>query len=152
MGGGTCGLRVGAMLWVDVGTISAMALWILHSCECVLPSVPHSGILSSTSVLVLYSSGKAVDLRRIGWHLGGVVVHRAKFRRLCWSRTADGGKEASSSIGIIGDVRKAPRIRLHAVFGSFCSLSTYLFCLFYKSSALKSRIGVTQLVYRRRGC
>ena len=63
-----------------------------------------------------------------------------------------GGSDASSSIGRIGEVQKALRIRLVAVFRSVWRLSIYSFCPLNHASSPKSRIGRTQVVYSRRKC
>jgi hypothetical protein len=66
------------------------------------------------------SGGKVVDvLSRIGWCSGSVMVRRAYFLQVCCSRMAGGGSDASTSIGMTGEVRNAPRIRLEAAFCSF---------------------------------
>ena len=66
---------------------------------------------------VLNSGGNVVDdLNHMGWHSGSDIILRAYFRQACCSRMAGGGSDASSSIGIIGEVQKAPRIGLKAVF------------------------------------
>lgn len=71
----------------------------------------------STSTPVPNSGGNVVDvLSRIGWCSGSVIVRRAYFRQVCCSRMSGGGSDASSSMGMIGEVRNAPRIRLEAVF------------------------------------
>ena len=63
------------------------------------------------------SGGKLVDdLSRMGWYSGSVIVRMAYFRHACWSRIAGGGSDASISMGMAGEVRNAPRIRLLAVF------------------------------------
>ena len=73
----------------------------------------------STSITELNSGGNIVDvLCRMGWCSGRVMVRRAYFQHLCCSRIEVGGSDASSSIGMIGEVRNAPRIRLEAVFWS----------------------------------
>ena len=64
-----------------------------------------------------YSGGKLVnDRSRMGWDSGRVMVRMACFQHACWSRIAGGGSDASIYIGMAGDVRNAPRIRLLAVF------------------------------------
>ena len=40
------------------------------------------------------------------------MVRRVHFLQICCSRMASGGSDASSSIGMTGDVRNAPRICL----------------------------------------
>ena len=61
--------------------------------------------------------GKLVDDHsRMGWDSGRVTVRMAYFRHACSSRIAGGGSDASISIGMAGDIRNAPRIRLLAVF------------------------------------
>ena len=63
------------------------------------------------------SGGKLVDdLSRMGWYSGRVMVRIAYFRHACWSRIAGGRSDASISMGMAGEVRNAPRIRLLAVF------------------------------------
>ena len=100
------------------------------------------------SIPVLNSGGKVVDvLRRMGCCSGSVMVQRVYFLLVCCSRMAVNGSDASSSIGIMGEAWKAPRIRLEAMFWSFCSLSVYPFCPLHQASVPKSRIGRTQLVY-----
>ena len=59
------------------------------------------------------SGGKLVDDRsRIGWDSGRIMLRMAYFRHACWSRIAGGGNNASISMGMAGQVRNAPRIRL----------------------------------------
>ena len=71
----------------------------------------------STSILELNSGGNVVDvLCRMGWCSGRVMVQRAYFLHVSCSRMEVGGSDASSSIGIMGEVRNAPRIRLEAEF------------------------------------
>ena len=65
---------------------------------------------------------------------------------------AVGGSDASSSIGVIGEVLKAPKIRLDAVFWSVWSLLMYPFCSLHQASTPKSRIGRTQVIYSCRRC
>ena len=61
--------------------------------------------------------GKVVDdLSHMGWDSGRVMVRMAYFRPACWSRIAGGGSDGSISLGMAGEVRNAPRIRLLAVF------------------------------------
>ena len=63
------------------------------------------------------SVGKLVDaLSRMGWDSGRVMVRMACFRHAYWSRIAGGGSDASISMGMAGEVRNAPRIRLLAAF------------------------------------
>ena len=101
------------------GVRLAMVLWILHSWECLLLVVSQSCCWISTSIPELNSGGNVVDvLCRVGWCSGRVMVRRAYFLHVCCSRMEVGGSEASSSIGMIGEVRNAPRIRLKAVFWS----------------------------------
>ena len=135
------------------GVRVAMLLWILQSWECLLFMVSQSHCWMSVSMPVLNSGGKVVDvLRRMGYCSGSVMVRRSYFLQVCCSRMAVGGSDASSSIGIMGEVRKATRICLEAVFWSFCSLSVYPFCPLHQASVPKSRIGRTQLVYSWRMC
>ena len=83
----------------------------------------------SISITVLNSGGNVVEvLKRIRWRSGSDIVRRAYFRQVCCSRMAVGGSDASSSIGVIGEVWKAPKIRLDAVFWSVWSLLMYPFC------------------------
>ena len=97
---------------------------------------------------VLNSGGNVLEvLNRMGWRLGSDIVWRVYFQQVCCSRMAVGGSNASSSIGAIGEVRKAPKIRLEAVFCSVWSLLMYSFCPLHQASTPKSRIGITQVVY-----
>ena len=101
------------------GVRLAMVLWIFQSWECLLLAVSQSCCWISTSIPELNSGGNVVDvLCYMGWCSGRVIVRWAYFLQVCWSQIAVGGSNASSSIGIIGDVRNAPRIRLDAVFCS----------------------------------
>ena len=130
-----------------------MVLWIFQSWECLLLLVSQSCCWISTSIPELNSDGSVVNvLCRMGCYSGMVIVRSAYFLQVCWSRMAVGGIDASSSIGMIGDVRNAPRIRQDAVFWSICRLSMYLFCPPNHASAPKSRIGRTQVVYSWRKC
>ena len=66
---------------------------------------------------VLNSAGNVVEvLNLMGWCSGSDILQRAYFRQVCCSRMAVGGSDTSSSIGVIGEVRKALKIRLEAVF------------------------------------
>ena len=139
--------------WVVDGVRVAMLLWILQNCERLLLMVSQSHYWMSVSMPVQNSGRKVVDvLRRMGCCSESVMVWRAYFLQVCCSRMAVGGSDASSSIGIMGEVRKAPRICLEAVFWSFCSLSVYPFCPLHQASVPKSRIGRTQLVHSWRMC
>ena len=107
----------------------------------------------SISMPVLNSGGHVVEvLNHRGWRSGSDIVWRAYFRQVCCSRKAVGGSDASSSIGVVGEVRKAPKIRLDAVFWSVWSLLMYPFCSLHQASTPKSRIGRTQVVYSCRRC
>ena len=101
------------------GVRLAMVLWILQSCKCLLLVVSQSCCWISTSIPELNSDGNVVDvLCCMGLCSGRVIVRRAYFLHVCCSRMEVGGSEASSSIGMIGEVQNAPRIRLEAVFWS----------------------------------
>ena len=98
----------------------------------------------SISIPVLNSGGNVVQvLNRIGWRSGSDIVRRAYFRQVCCSRMAVGGRNASSSVGVIGEVRKAPKIHLEAVFWNVWSLLMYPYCSLHQASTPKSRIGRT---------
>ena len=102
---------------VDEGVKSAVVCCILQSCECLVSAVSQSLWWRSTSMPEGNSGGKLVDdLSRMGWDSGRVMVRMAYFRHACWSRIAGGGSDASISIGMAGEVRNAPWIRLLAVF------------------------------------
>ena len=91
----------------------------------------------SISMPVLNSVGNVVDdLNYVGWRSGSDFVWRAYFRQACYSCMAGGGSDASNSIGIIGEVRKAPGIHLDAVFWSVRSLLMYPFSPVHQASAL----------------
>ena len=99
------------------GVRLAMVLWILQSCECLLLVVSQSCCWISTSIPELNSGGNVVDvLCHMGWCSRRVMVLWEYFLHFCCSHMEVGGSDASSSIGMIGEVRNAPRIRLEAVF------------------------------------
>ena len=107
----------------------------------------------SISIPVLNSGGNVVEVcNRIGWRSFSDIVWSAYFRQVCCSYMAVGGSDASSSIGVIAELRKAPKIRLDAVFWSIWSLLMYPFCSLHQASTPKSRIGRTQVVYSCRRC
>ena len=63
------------------------------------------------------TGGKLVDdFSHVGWYSGSVMVRMAYFRHTCWTRIAGGGSDAAISMGMAGEVRNAPRIRLLALF------------------------------------
>ena len=116
------------------GVRLAMVLWILQSWECLLLVVSQSCCWVSSSIKELNSGGNVVDdLCHMGWCSGRVMVRRAYLLHLCCSRIEVGGSEASSSIGMIGEVQNAPRIHLEAVFWSCGSLSTYPSCTLHQA-------------------
>ena len=97
----------------------AMVLWILQSLECLQLVSSQSCCWISTSIPELNAGGNVVDvLCRKGCCSGRVMVRNAYFLHVCCSRMAVGGSDASNSIGMIGEVRNAPRICLEAVFWS----------------------------------
>ena len=100
---------------VDERVKSAVVWCILQSCECLVSAVSQSLWWRSTSIPEWNSGGMLLDDHsHIGWDSGRVMVRMSYFRHACWSRISGGGSDASISMGMAGEVRNAPRIRLLA--------------------------------------